>query len=251
MDNNYIDYEKITDDLCQLGYNAILRFNVSLASKLQDGTRRHFHSEFSYRGDKYTNQNISRSIRRHFDYFLSIENTKMNDNGVKEFIMIRIQDILYVREQFEKAVKWFRGEEFSNLFARSKDKLVMLGKVEPISILGLSMDKSLLLEPVILTYEDHQTTGIRLYLASKDNYVDMTVDKFMGVVYLLSSINMYESAQLLLNYLQRPELGTGVFTFNKNQDEVDEYGGGINNVSARKIAPNKTKKSFFDKVDEL
>lgn len=251
MQKNILQYEKITDDLCILGINTILRFNVSLASKTQDGHKKLFHSEFEYRTNKYTNLNTICSIRRTFDYYLSIENLRVNENGIKEFIMIRIQDILYVREQFELATKWFRDSKYENLFARIKGRLVMLGKVEPIKILGLAMDKSLMLEPIIISYDDNnQSTGIRLYLSSRDNYVDMSVDKFMGIVYLLSSINMYESAQILLNYLQRPELGTNSYNISGNKGEdIIEDGYIETKNSNRKI--NNKQKSFFEKMEEL
>lgn len=253
--NNIIKYEKITDDLYILGVNSILRFNVSLANKNQDGKKRLFHSEFEYRSDKYIDINSACSIRRTFDYFLSIENMRNTEQGVKEFIMIRIQDILYVREQFELATKWFRDAKYQNLFANSKGKLVMLGKVEPIKILGLAMGKSIMLEPIVISYdESNQTTGVRLYLSSLDNYVDMSVDKFMGLVYLLSSINMYESAQILLNYLQRPELGTNNFNMNNRPDDYEADGyvedSRGKNVT-RKINDSKRQKSFFEKMNEL
>lgn len=249
---NILQYEKITDDLCILGVNTVLRFNVSLASKTQDGMKKLFHSEFEYRANKYNNLNTICSIRRTFDYFLSIENLRANQDGSKEFIMIRIQDILYVREQFELATKWFRDVKYQNLFAMTKGRLVMLGRVEPIKILGLAMNKSLMLEPIVITYDDNnQTTGVRLYLSSKDNFVDMSIDKFMGVVYLLSSINMYESAQLLLNYIQRPELGTNSYSMKgaKGEDIIEDgYIETKNNT--RKISNNK-QKSFFEQVEEL
>lgn len=250
MEKNILQYEKITDDLCILGINTILRFNVSLAIKTQDGIKKLFHSEFEYKAKKYTNLNTVCSIRRSFDYYLSIENLRANQDGIKEFIMIRIQDILYVREQFELATKWFRDSKYENLFAMSKGRLVMLGKVEPIKILGLAMDKSLMLEPIIINYDDNnQTTGVRLYLSSRDNYVDMSVDKFMGIVYLLSSINMYESAQILLNYLQRPELGTNSYNMNNREEDIIEDGYIETKNNTRKI--NNKQKSFFEQMDEL
>lgn len=250
---NLLQYEKITDDLCILGVNTVLRFNVSLANKTQDGLKKLFHSEFEYRaGSKYSNLNNICNIRRTFEYYLSIENLRQDQNGNKEFIMIRIQDILYVREQFELATKWFRDTKYENLFAMSKGKLIMLGKVEPIKILGLAMGKSLMLEPVVVTYsDDNQTTGVRLYLSSKDNYIDMSVDKFMGVVYLISSINMYESAQLLLNYIQRPELGTNNYNMNNSRgQELIEDGYIETKNNTRKISSNK-QKSFFEQIDNL
>ena len=55
MDN--IQYEKISDDVCFLGNNALLRFNVSLARKDKSNNRNHYHTEYVYDGDKYNNRN--------------------------------------------------------------------------------------------------------------------------------------------------------------------------------------------------
>lgn len=248
-------YEKISDDLCILGNNAILRFNVSLARKSEDGTRTSFHKEYQYNSDKYINCSDLVTIRRSFDYFISIENFKAVD-GVKEFIMITIQDIMYVRSQLKMAIKWYMDEQFANLFAKKDNKVIMCGKVEPIYITGLPMDKQIILEPIAVNTEDNKHyIGLRMYLGTANNYIDMSVDRFMGFAYLLDSINMYESAQILLNYLQRPQLGTNLYSFSysntsfKGEPTENEFISSKNNN--RTIQNKNRQKSFFSKSDEL
>ena len=244
-------YDKLSDDLYMLGYNVILRFNVSLSKQLKDGKRYSYHHEYEYSTSKFIDQDKLITIRRNFDYHLSIENIREDGKGNKEFIMIGLQNILIVRKQFEMAVDWFIKK---NLFAVNNDnKLVMLGKVEPIQIFGLPMSKYLILEPIIINYENNmQQSGVRIFLSSDSNFVDMNLDKFMGLVYLLNSINMYESACLLINYLQRPEFGTNLYNFNSrpNLDEIIDENAGFTVAKniGRKV---KMSKSVFDKIEEL
>lgn len=248
------DYDKISDDLCMLGFNTVLRFNVVLSKGTQEGKRYHYHHEYEYNTNKYIDTKSLITIRRQFDFYLSIENFRQNEFGQKEFIMIRIQDILYVREQLQNAIKWFRSSKYSNLYGMKDNKTILLRSVEPIHILGLAGDKYISLEPSVISYEEGKSfSALRMYLSSKENYIDMSIDKFMGFVYLIESINMYESAQLLLNYLQRPEYGTNLHSFSsgKNISDIEEEGYIDTKVNNRKIENNKRQKSFFDKMNEL
>lgn len=246
-----VNYDKISDDLCLLGFNTVLRFNVALSKTTQEGKRYHYHQEYEYNTNKYIDTNKLITMRRQFDFYMSIENLRQNEFGIKEFIMIRIQDILYVREQLHNVVRWFRDKEFSNLFAMKGNKHIILGNVEPIYINGLVNDKYLKLEPIVLTYNEMTSTGVRLYLSSPDNYIDISLDKFMGVIYLIDSINMYESAQLLLNYLQRPEFGTNLHSFDNNLrvSDIDENNGFIEMKNNKREIGNKKQKNFFDKLE--
>lgn len=248
-----INYDKISDDLCFLGYNTVFRFNVVLSKASQDGKRNHFHQEYEYNSNKYIDTNKLITMRRQFDFYLTIENLRQNDFGVKEFIMIRTQDILFVREQLHEASRWFRDVQYENLFARKDNKTILLGNVQPIYINGLASDKYIKLEPTILNYDETSAPGLRMYLSSPDNYVDMTLDRLMGFIYLINSINMYESAQLLLNYLQRPELGTNLHTFDNrnNVPDIDEEAGFVEMKSENRIIGGSKRKSFFDKMDGM
>lgn len=235
----FIDYEKISDDLYFLGQNVLLRFNVQLAKKSDDGRRFHYHKEYEYNSNKYIDKSNLVSIRRSFDYYLSLERTV----GDRESIMIRAQDMIILRGKINQATKWYFN---NNLYAVKKDKLIMLGKQEPIKITNLAGSKWIMLEPTILQYENQYTPGLRLYLSSESNYIDISVDKFMGLVYLIDSINMYESAQLLLNYLQRPQFGTNLYSFENEISKEKEP-----DVKAKNRTIQKSNKSYFDKLDEL
>lgn len=242
-------YEKLVDDIYQLNYNSILRFNVILNKKLNDGRRYSFHHEYEYKSDKYIDQDRLITLKRTFDFYLSLENIKPDERGIKEFIMIKPQNIILVRQKLNEATNWFTN---SNLFAYDKTgKMIMLGKVNPIQILGLPMDKYISLEPVIMTYNDNTSfeSGIRIYMSSNENYIDLSIDRFMALVYFINSINMYESAQLLLNYV-RPELGTNLYNFNSTP-VVDEFVEPEVEYTESKSKGRKIQNSFFDKLDNM
>lgn len=242
-------YEKISDDLDMIGPNTIIRFNVVLSRKGEDGKRYSFHKEYQYRSEKY-NENLI-TIRRHFDYYLTIENIKATEFGVKEYIIIGLRDMYYFKESLKTASQWFISKQFEKLYVRNKEKkLVMLGKAEPIVINGLVMDKYITLEPIIYINErlSYGVRGVRMYLSSDNNFVDMTVDTFMEIVYLVDSLNMYQSAQLMVNYLQRPEYGTNIYTFS-GANTNDE--GFVDTKNTNRKIQSKRPTSFFDKMDNL
>jgi hypothetical protein len=231
---SFIDYDKISDDLYHLGNNVLLRFNVQLAKKGEDGKRYHFHKEYAY-NSRYLDRNTNlMSIKRSFDYHMSIEKV-YGDN--RESIMIRVQDIMNLQMKVNDAVKWFMG---NGTFAYKKDKLILLGNPEAILITGFPAGKWIKIEPIIINFDGNYTCGARMYISSDSIFVDMDTDKFMGFVYLINKINMYESAQLLLNYLQRPEFGTNVYSFDSHQQSE--------NIIPDIQGKNRTipsKKSFF------
>lgn len=250
----YDDYDKISDDLMVIGYNTIVRFNVILSKALKDGRRFHFHQEYEYKSNKYTNVDKLVTLRRRFDFYISIENIK-SENGIKEFIQIRMKDILYLRARLDEIYRWFIDLS-SDIFAYNKNNELMLyKKVNPV-IIELSLNKYLKIEPVVVRYSTGDTMGVRMFLSSDNNYVDVDVDRLMGFIYLINTINMYESAQLMINYIQRPEYGynrTDFENYNNTVEaqEVEGFTENKNNNVKRVIESKNKQKSFFDKIDGL
>lgn len=245
-------YEKISDDVYYIGNNTVLRFNVLLAHRSEDGTRYPYHKEYEYTSDKYSNVNYNLvTIRRNFDYFLSIENIKKIDND-KEYIMIRIEDMYYVLNQFNMAYRWFTDPSYKNLFVYDKNKkMIIFNRPESIYISNLAMDKYIILDPIVIDYSNgEQQRGIRLTLSNKSNYIDISIPKFEGLLYTLSTFNMYECALGAINYLQRPEFGTNCYSFNSITD-VSNTGYVEGGGNGRQIKSNARSKSFFDKIDSL
>lgn len=240
-----IDYDKLSDDLYWLGNKLVLRFNVILSrQKESDRSRIFHHKEYLY-PSKYSDKETVVTMRRSFQYYISIDKIDLYDAGV----MIRVQDIMLVRAKLHEASMWFTN----GTFAEKRKKLIIPSRPNSIIITGLAGGKYIMLDPVVIDYEDSnlQQQGIRLTISDQDIYSDLSIDKFYGFYYLINSINMYQSAQLLLNYLGRPDLGTNMYEFNGRDFPTDELeppelvGG-----KKRDILHKQKQKSFFDRINE-
>lgn len=237
----YIDYDKISDDLCWLGNKCIVRMVVKLANKGKDGTRYHFHKEFKY-NTSYMNQKEAITIRRSFDYYISIDSLDS-----KESIRITIRNILLLRMQINEVFKWF----YDKTFALKNNKMIILEKKKPVIVDGLYGGKYLMFEPIVYTdWEDKQSKGVRITLGNPEVFTDVPVDVFTGFMYIINSIDMFTAAQNMINYIGHPDFGTNLFTFEKS-----EYVSGepqvSNVIKERKIEPKKTNRSYFDTLDDM
>lgn len=243
---NHGDYNKITDDVYMLDLNVMLKMSVVLYTGKGD-YRVNYHREFGYY-DKNVNREMH-SVRRTYDYFLSIENTRAI-NGYKEFIRIGPSEIMLVRRGLENVIRWFNDKEFENLFGYRKGKLVTARSVDPISISELPMRKYLVFEPIVVEYNDTRNLGVRMYISSTDNYIDVPINRFMGFVHTIFDINMFMCAQIMLSYFGRPEFGTNLHSFNTvGDDEVNPSGGRVEGRTMRQIPTQSSNKSLFDKLE--
>lgn len=242
---NYSDYEKITDDILLLGNRVILRMNVSLSSYLQEKNNKRisFHREIEY----YSNKNNSNliNIKRNFDYYMTIEHTI-----TKDYIRISITDILKLRHALDISYNFFIDKKYENMYAMNDGEIIMMHHPEPVIITGLSMGKYLKFEPIVfLNFRGETERGLRMYLSSESSYCDISINKLEAFKYIMDTINIFECAQNMLNYIQRPDYGYNMYSFNTIEDdsEIEEEFKG---VDGREITSKKSV-SFFDKMKEL
>ena len=228
----YTNYDKLSDNIVYLGSKLSLRLNVYLSTKSDNGRSRFFHTEYKY---EYKYGGTLYSMRRCFDYFLSL--TKYDEDVS---IMIRVQDMIIMREKLEEVAKWFSS---NNVYAIKDRKLIIKTKQKPIVVAGLAGAKYLQFDPVVLTWEsnEEQSPGLRITLSDPAVFADITVDKFYALLYIFQTINLYEAASLLVNYFGRPELGTNQYELPASVyfDESDE----LNKSKETEERP----RSFFDK----
>lgn len=236
----YIDYDKISDDLCWLGNKCIVRMVVKLANKGKDGTRYHFHKEFKY-DTQYINKKEAVTIRRSFSYYISIDSLEYRNASV----IITINDILLLRAKIQEAFSWF----YDKTFAMKRGKMIILEKKPPAIVDGLIGGKFIAFEPIVyVDYEDKQSKGIRITLGDNNVFTDVPIETFNGFCYIIGQINMFESAQNMINYIGHPDFGTNLYTFEKSEYASDEQPKNI--IKERTIEPKKNK-SFFDSIDDL
>lgn len=226
---HFIDYDKITDVLMYMSKDINLSFNVSLAYRKQDGTRNHYHKEYSYKS-KYIDKGNVVSLKRNFKYYLSIDIKDDFNNSV----MITAANILALRMRLKIVYNWF-----TTLFKYQDDKLIISGTWND-NILYINKYSCLKFEPTVCIYEDNTyKEGVRIYINSDDIYFDLDIDRFMEFYYIIDNIDMYQNAIILLNYL-RPEYGTNI-TYLENGSSINNFYNNDYNVD------NKVRsKGFFD-----
>ena len=236
----YLDYDKISDDLCWLGNKCIVRMVVKLSNKNKDGDRNHFHREYKYQSNYNRKELIT--IRRSFDYYISIDNLESKDS-----IIITVRDILLLRMQMAEAFKWF----YDKTFAMKNNKMIILEKKKPVVVDSLLGGKYLMFEPIVyIDWEEKQSKGIRITLGNPDAFTDVPVNVFAGFMYLMNSIDMYTAAQNMINYIGHPDFGTNLFTFEKSELETREQVCNI--IKERTIEPKKKiQRSYFDSLDNM
>ena len=243
----FFKIDKISDDVYVIGPNVILKFNVSL-SKVANGKRYYFHKEFEYPTKGIPEQPTAVTIKRSFDYYLSIETMQKDLSGMKLFIRIGPQEYMMVKQGLEAAISWFTDTKYTNLFATNKGELILTSPIPEFTISNLPMGKYIHIMPVIVDRgiaNADKAPGIRLTL-NDSTFVDITLDKLMGLYYTISCFNMYQAALLLLNYLQRPELGTGRTLINGEPRALPmiESRSGAEGVEGRFVTPRGTKNNI-------
>ena len=204
-------YERIYDVVMYIGANTFMKFNVSL-SKYNNNTRQPFHKEFEFL-DRTGSQPVV-TIRREFDFYLSIENIKPIHDQYKESIRIGIEEITLLKQGLYNAAKWFTDPKYKDLYAMHNNQLIMTRKVDNIILDYLPFGKYIEFEPIIYsTLNEEMYPGVRMYLSSSDNFVDMFLNRFMGFKYIIDTFNMYMAAQMMLAYIGRPEFGHNMTSY--------------------------------------
>lgn len=235
-------YEKITDDIMIIATRVILRMNVGLSHYLQDNKRINFHREVEYYSQK-ANKNLI-NIKRNFDYYLTIEHL-----DTKDYIRIGLSDIIKLRYALDVAYKFFYDPKYKNIYGLKDGELIIYKKPEPIIITDLSMGKYLQFEPCIyMNFRGEAEQGLRMFLSSTSSYCDISINKLEAFKYVMDTINLFESGQLMLNYIQRPEFGTNLFTFNTEPDDTEDMN--FKGQEGRTVQNTKNI-SFFDKMRKI
>lgn len=240
----FFKIDKISDDVYAIGPNVILKFNVSL-SKISGGKRYHFHKEYEYPTKNIQDNPTLVTIKRSFDYYLSIENMQKDNNGNKLFIRIGPQEYMLFKRGLEEAISWFTDSKYAKLFAQDEGRLVLVAPIPEFKIHNLPMQKYIEFIPTIIDRgisNADKEPGIRIVLSDPLVYIDITLDRLMGLYYIVSCLNMYQSALSIINYIQRPEFGTNRFVIESQHvshpDDGTRYGA--SGIEGRMVTPKGT-----------
>lgn len=207
------NYEKISDTCLWLSGEFVLKFNVELYKKSKQGQRYNFHKEIGYTVDDQLRININRD----FISYLSIESIKRDGAGNKVQIRIDQNNIYFLRYRLHEVANWFISKEYESLFIKKDRKIYITQTVEPIKI-QVMFGNYIEFEPAVITYPgmiEEQTNGVNVYLNNDGVCFFMSVNTLLNFMYFIDTFNMYQSAQLMLNYIGRPDNGTNIsFTNN-------------------------------------
>lgn len=210
--NPIIILDRISDDILKIGKNCVMRINVSLIKDINNN-QQYFHKEY-----QYTSKNKPKvSLKRSFDYYISIENYIKPDNCEKAFLKITWKQFPILKRMFREALSWFTNVEYKKLFYNSNNHIHINSKLSKIySIKNLSMNKWISIEPYIRkTTVGSEEPSVKMKLSSDDNFTIIPIDNLFGINDILSNFNMYMSAQQLIPVLNIP-FGTNRYDINNN-----------------------------------
>lgn len=247
--------KKITDDMFTLGPNVVLRFNVECSRNVGNKTYP-FYSEYEYPCDNGSVKSLV-SVKRVYDYYMSIENVKKDDNGNKVFVRIGVTEILLLQQSLAVVASWFSSKKYANLFVKSNGVLTVCPPVPNAAVTGLPMGKYLEFYPTIIDRgmaNADKFPGIRIYLGDDSAFIDIPVEKFMGFKYIVDKCDMFGYAQNLANAMN-PELGfnrtmlNGTTSIKKEYKENMCYSApltGTTGITGRKVENKNNMSSLED-----
>lgn len=186
---------KISDEILQLGSNCTCKFNVAL-KKLVNDNPLFFYQEFEYTGRK--NEPYV-SIKKSFDYYLSIENYQKKGDTDKAFIRIGIKEFPVFKNALQICLSWFTNKKYAKLFIKVGSEISVAPPIPDYTISNLPMGKWLRFEPVVHeTYSGNQEPALRMYLSDDLNYTDITIDTLIGFIDIMSNFNMFQVAESMI-----------------------------------------------------
>lgn len=245
----FFKVDKISDVVYTIGFNTVLKFNVALTKTVED-KKYSFHNEYEFT-NKHGNPSVT--IKRNFDYYLSIENLQKDAGGNKLFIRIGPSEIILLRKGLDEAVAWFTHQKYANLFFKdARGKISVTAPVPSYIIRGFPMDRAIRITPKAVTRsnEDIYEPGIEMDFGSTQ--INLSVNRLMGLHYLVSNFNMYQAASEMVNYIGRPEFGTNrvyleTDNFNSKRSTYDsERVPETSGIMNRHVKSNSLEQSISD-----
>lgn len=230
-----MDYEKFSDVICYLGNGVSLRFNVVLGRKSMEGTRDFCIKEFKYPDSKYLDKSKLITVKRSFDFYLSIDIKDRFENSV----IIRDRDMFNLQAKVRIVFEWF-----NTLFKIKNKQLIIKGEYTNQRV-NLSNSRFIEFEPVVMINQNDITEmGVRLYMNSQDTYVEIAVDNFMAFAYNINTLNLYQTATTVVSGIPF-EYGQNIIDINAQVRDPDIKPSQVEGEV--QFNPNRKKtKNFFD-----
>ena len=209
MSDNIIfsEYERMEDQVYWLSPNISLVFVVTMAKKGTNNEKVFFHYETEYTSN-FVGSQTGRSIKRNLGFYFVFR----NKNDFFNSIIMRPQDVFIFTMLIEKKVlPWFFGNKDQRIFSVVEDKLFITGKFNKV-LYAQSESKWITIEPIVMEYSDNLCKeGVRMCFNYNDEYIDIDIDKFVGLFYILKNTDMYSVACSMLSYAKIPPYGINIY----------------------------------------
>lgn len=223
----FVNYDRITDNLIWLGYTGnreatTLKFVVDLTKQDIQGQEKHFHSESRYYSKKF--ERYSQSINRTYSCYFVI-NCGFENMGC----VLRPSDVQIFNMLVDNNIMpWFMGE--SRIFTMKDNVMRIIGNYNDVT-LPLSERSYIRFSPVVINYENSNNfkEGIRMEMNSTDNCIDITLDKFLEMAYILKNTDMITLAATMINYVKIPPYEVNVHATSSQEGPTRTTGVKVGN----------------------
>lgn len=246
---NFSDYDRISDTLMFFNNDTVLEFVVTFSSRDKNGNRIFFHMECDYDSNKYIGVDKGHSIKRRMSFYFAINDRKAFDRS----FIIRPEDAMMLTMLIESQILPWYFDQKRKIFSIVEGQLKIIGKYQDI-VFAKNEYSYLRFVPCVYTFNDNTfKEGIRMYVSSDSAYVDMEIDKFMGLYYYISRTDMYGAACSLATYAKVAPYGinnynpSGLSGAGKSQLDYSDNFLPDNSVGMNDVR-NKQINDFFNKV---
>ena len=212
-------YNKITDVVFYINTGYVLKFNTVLNRVNKNNEIINYHSEVSYTSKD--NVNLI-NINRKFDYYLSIESLiKNEETGLRDFIKITQNDIYFLKHKMNVVADLFTDKD-NVLFTRKDNKIILVDNSIYV-ILELYGGKKMEFRPCVYysNISNEQFIGVRIYYEDFSFFV--SIASFLALKDIIDNFNMYQSAQMMLAYMDRPEYGYNLNDYSTGYETVNKF----------------------------
>lgn len=211
-----VKLDRFSDEMIKVSRNLVIKMNISLARSAKDSRY------FFYREYEYMIGRVKRvSIKRVFDYFLSIEETVKGENGNKAYVRINQSDYYPFWNMINTAKEWFTAHKFRGLYGKKGDAMsIMASPVPSFELPGLPMKTTLRIWPTVINNGYSLKQGISLEIDNGE-YISKHDIPIEGVFALWTMFppqySLYHEANTMLASLDIP-LGTNRVNMNDKSD---------------------------------
>lgn len=193
---NYTDFDRIHDIIMYFDNNFSLGFVTRLSSKSQTGYRKFYEFQSEYPINKYAGVDKGHSIKRIMFFYYIIENKQYFDSSM----ILKANDVYIIRNIIDNSVfPWFFGS--TRIYKEKDERLVITGDFQPVSYIQ-NLQRWLRIEPIVISYEDGFKEGVRIYVNSDNDFMDLSLDKFIEFVCYMDPKMMYTQSMAQCNYVK-------------------------------------------------